>query len=92
MAKLGKNEDVRLEILVKICAVLDCKIDDIVEYGIETKDQVKWWKFINYFYVADCNLTHTHKSECSYILDALNIYWINLNEKSNPPAMLGRME
>lgn len=41
MAKLGKNEDVRLEILVKICAVLDCKIDDIVEYGIETKDQVK---------------------------------------------------
>lgn len=41
MAKLGKNEDVRLEILIKICAVLDCKIDDIVKYGVETKDYIK---------------------------------------------------
>lgn len=32
MAKLGKNEDVRLEILVKISKTLGCKIDDIVEY------------------------------------------------------------
>lgn len=32
MAKLGKNEDVRFEILVKICKTLGCKIDDIVEY------------------------------------------------------------
>lgn len=32
MAKLGKNEDVRVEILVKICKALDCKIDDIIEY------------------------------------------------------------
>lgn len=31
MAKLGKNEDVRLGILVKICKTLDCKLDDIVE-------------------------------------------------------------
>ena len=31
MAKLGKNEDVRVGILVKICDTLDCKIDDIME-------------------------------------------------------------
>lgn len=31
MAKLGKNEDVRVEVLVKICSVLDCKMDDIME-------------------------------------------------------------
>lgn len=31
MAHLGKNEDVRVEVLVKICAALDCKIDDIME-------------------------------------------------------------
>lgn len=31
MAKLGKNEDVRVGVLVKICAYLDCKIDDIME-------------------------------------------------------------
>lgn len=35
MAKLGKNEDVRVQILIKICLVLNCKIDDIMEYGVE---------------------------------------------------------
>lgn len=32
MTKLGRNEDVRVEILVKICKALDCKIDDVIEY------------------------------------------------------------
>lgn len=31
MAKLGKNEDVRVEILAKICVALDCKMDDIMD-------------------------------------------------------------
>ena len=31
MAKLGKNEDVREGVLVKICETLDCKLDDIVD-------------------------------------------------------------
>ena len=31
MAKLGRNEDVRVEVLVRICAALDCQIDDIME-------------------------------------------------------------
>lgn len=31
MAKLGKNEDVRVEVLVKICKTLNCTLDDIVE-------------------------------------------------------------
>lgn len=31
MAHLGKNEDVRVEVLVKICNVLNCTMDDIVE-------------------------------------------------------------
>lgn len=31
MAKLGRNEDVRVEILAKICATLDCGMDDIME-------------------------------------------------------------
>ena len=37
MAKLGKNEDVRVQILIKICLVLNCKIDDIMEYGVDLK-------------------------------------------------------
>lgn len=31
IAKLGKNENVTVEVLVKICSALDCGIDDIME-------------------------------------------------------------
>ena len=31
MAKLGRNEAVHLETIVKICEVLECKIEDVVE-------------------------------------------------------------
>ncbi len=31
MAKMGKNEMVKMETLVKICKVLNCNLDDIVE-------------------------------------------------------------
>ena len=31
MAKMGKGQDVRVETLVKICSVLNCTIDDILE-------------------------------------------------------------
>lgn len=31
MAKLGRNEDVRVEVLVKICSTLGCTMDDIME-------------------------------------------------------------
>lgn len=31
MAKLGRNEDVRVGILVKICEYLGCTIDDIMD-------------------------------------------------------------
>ena len=35
MAKLGKNQDVRVEVLVKICGVLNCTINDIMEIVTE---------------------------------------------------------
>ena len=31
MAHMGKNEDIRVESLVKICTVLGCTFDDIAE-------------------------------------------------------------
>lgn len=37
MARLGKNEDVRISVLGKICNVLDCSIDDVVEFIEENK-------------------------------------------------------
>ena len=39
MAKLGKNEDVRVEVLVKICGVLNCTIDDIMEMTTNTQEE-----------------------------------------------------
>ena len=32
MAKMGKNETVKMETLVRICKVLNCTVDDIIEY------------------------------------------------------------
>lgn len=32
LAKLSKNENVSMEILIKICEGLDCKLEDIVEF------------------------------------------------------------
>ena len=31
MARLGKNQDVRVEVLAKICTALQCNFDDIME-------------------------------------------------------------
>ena len=31
MAKLGKDEDVRMVVLEKICSALNCRIEDVVE-------------------------------------------------------------
>jgi len=33
MTQIGKDKDVNSEALRKICCALDCKIDDIMEYG-----------------------------------------------------------
>ena len=38
IAKLGKNEDVRVNILEKLCTSLDCKLDDIVEFVPDSKE------------------------------------------------------
>ena len=32
MAKLGRDKSVPVETLEKICRVLDCKLDDIIEF------------------------------------------------------------
>lgn len=37
MAKLGRNEDVRVNTLEKLCTSLDCKLDDIVEFVPDDK-------------------------------------------------------
>ena len=41
MAKLGKNENVTTDVLVKICAALQCDISDIMELQFVDKENVK---------------------------------------------------
>ena len=41
MAKLGRDEEVRVNILEKICAALDCTVDDIVEFIHEPSSDEK---------------------------------------------------
>lgn len=38
MAKLGKNESVSLNVLVRICKVMNCEIGDVVEIVEDKKD------------------------------------------------------
>ena len=38
LAKLGRNENVNTEVLAKICKVLDCKIEDIMEMIPDNKE------------------------------------------------------
>lgn len=39
LAKLGKNEDVSLDVLKRICGVLQCDIGDIMEITHDTSEQ-----------------------------------------------------
>ena len=39
MARMGKNEDVRLDTLAKIALALDCKLDDLVDYVSEENEE-----------------------------------------------------
>lgn len=41
IAKRGKNENVTVEVLVRICTALDCQIDDIVELIPDSEQVVK---------------------------------------------------
>ncbi len=36
LARLGKNETVSMDVMLRICKVLDCKFDDIVDLTIDT--------------------------------------------------------
>lgn len=39
MAKMGKNQPVNMEVLAKICRVLDCGIEDVVEIIDDEKQE-----------------------------------------------------
>ena len=39
MAKMGKNQPVSVEVLAKICRVLDCTLDDILEFSSDVPAQ-----------------------------------------------------
>ncbi|EFQ49242.1 helix-turn-helix domain-containing protein [Lactobacillus iners] len=40
IAKLGKNEAVRMDVLMKIATALDCKVEDLFETVINSKENI----------------------------------------------------
>ena len=40
LAKLGKNENVNTEILVKICEALHCNVDEIMDVVVQKEDAI----------------------------------------------------
>ena len=38
IAKMGKDEPVHMEILMKICDALECSLEDVVEYSAKKED------------------------------------------------------
>lgn len=38
LAKLGKNEQVSMDVLLRICKVLDCDISEVMEFYKENKN------------------------------------------------------
>ena len=43
LAKLSKNENVSMDVLIKICEGLDCRIEDSVEFVKEDKES-QWYE------------------------------------------------
>ena len=41
MAKMGKDQPVSVEVLAKICRVLDCTVDDIIELFPDDLEEAK---------------------------------------------------
>ena len=40
MAKLGRNENVRVDVLVKICSALSCTVDDIMDIVPDEREEL----------------------------------------------------
>lgn len=41
MAKMGKDQPVSVEVLANICRVLDCTVDDIIEFFPDDLEEAK---------------------------------------------------
>ncbi len=40
IAKMGRNENINTEVLVKICSALHCDVSDIMEFVDDTKSHI----------------------------------------------------
>ena len=60
VTKMGRNGHVTTEILVKICAALDCRIEDIIEIVPDEKQPLSALKNKSGTRLASCAGTSTH--------------------------------
>ena len=47
MAKMGKNENVSTEIICKICKVLECQVEDVIELVDDEAEKAKLAKALD---------------------------------------------
>ena len=48
LAKLSKNEQVSMDVLVKICKTLDCGLDDVVELKRRKNNELHWFEIFSF--------------------------------------------
>ena len=42
IAKMGKDENISLETLGKICEYFNCDVGDVIEYRQKNEEEIKW--------------------------------------------------
>lgn len=42
MSKMSRDENVTTDVLGKVCAALDCKVEDIMDFNLDEDDQVSF--------------------------------------------------
>lgn len=42
IAKMGKDENISLETLGKICEYFNCDVGDVIEYRRKNEEEIKW--------------------------------------------------
>lgn len=42
IAKMGKDENISMETLEKICEYVNCDVGDVIEYRWKNEEEIKW--------------------------------------------------
>ena len=81
LAKLGRDENVNTEILAKICKVLECGVDDVMEF-IVTREDSKVWGSAKIDFIRDKQIPLLQKTGLTRTL-AREWFWLGYYSQEN---------